>query len=142
MTSARVLIAEDEAIGAMFLRHTLERMGVQVVAMVASGLEAIDAALSQRPDFVLMDVKLQGEMDGVTAAKEIMERGGIPAVFISAFTPAEFSRRYGMRRGDFRYLAKPVMEEQLRRLMEEILTEKSTAQADPPPDGRRDPDRS
>ena len=71
MTNARILIVEDEAIVAKSIENRLMRLGYAVPAIAFSGTEAIQKVAETRPDLVLMDIKLQGEMDGVEAAKEI-----------------------------------------------------------------------
>jgi DNA-binding NarL/FixJ family response regulator len=69
--AARILIVEDERLIAVDLQRRLTRLGYTIVALAASGVEAIQKALALRPDVVLMDIRLQGEMDGVEAAQQI-----------------------------------------------------------------------
>ena len=79
----RVLIAEAHPIVALGLTDLLHELGCELVGSVASGLEAIRAAGAHRPDLLLMDVDLRGEMDGITAGVEIHNRLGIRAVFLA-----------------------------------------------------------
>src|SRR3954453_31780 len=79
----RVLIAEAHPIVALGLTDLLHELGCELVGSVASGLEAIRAAGAHRPDLLLMDVDLRGEMDGITAEVEIHNRLGIRAVFLA-----------------------------------------------------------
>ena len=79
----RVLIAEAHPIVALGLTDLLHELGCELVGSVASGLEAIRAAGAHRPDLLLMDVDLRGEMDGITAAVEIHNRLGIRSVFLA-----------------------------------------------------------
>ena len=67
--SARIIIAEDESIGAMYLRRTLEGFGHRVLGIEETGEGVVGRALACKPDLVVMDVRLKGDMDGVTAAK-------------------------------------------------------------------------
>jgi diguanylate cyclase (GGDEF)-like protein/PAS domain S-box-containing protein len=82
--TTRILLAEDEAIVALDERTTLERLGYQVVDQVATGALAVEGARRHRPDLVLMDIKLQGDMDGIEAARTIREEHDIPVMFVTA----------------------------------------------------------
>jgi CheY-like chemotaxis protein len=84
MTKVRILIVEDEMITAMHEREILESSGYEVTGIVASGEEAIKHAEIERPDLVLMDITLEGEMDGVQAAWKIWDDYDIPVVFVTA----------------------------------------------------------
>jgi len=66
------------------MRHKLESMGYDVSAIVSSGEEAVRMAEELHPDLVLMDIVLQGEMDGVEAAGQIKTRFDIPVVYVTA----------------------------------------------------------
>ena len=68
---SRILVVEDESIVAMDIEEQLLGLGYQVSGLVASGEEAIQSATSQRPDLVLMDIMLEGEIDGIKAAETI-----------------------------------------------------------------------
>lgn len=74
----RILIVEDEFILAMNLKENLEWLGYTVVDIVDSGETAIEKATELRPDLVLMDIKLRGEIDGIEAAGEIWNCLQIP----------------------------------------------------------------
>lgn len=64
-----------------------------MVALAASGLDAIQKALTLRPDVVLMDIRLQGGMDGIEAARQIRASVGIPVVFMTAYVDEETTQR-------------------------------------------------
>ncbi len=81
----RILIVEDEQIIAADLASQLARMGHQVVGMASEGQEALDLADRLRPELVLMDVKLEGQMTGTEAARIIQDRTGAGIVFVTAF---------------------------------------------------------
>jgi CheY-like chemotaxis protein len=89
--TARILIVEDEQIIAADLRNKLWRMGHEVVGMAIAADEAISIAELVRPDLVLMDVQLEGEMTGTEAARIIQERTGSQVIFITAY-PGVFLR--------------------------------------------------
>lgn len=84
--SLRVLIVEDEQIVAADIETKLVRMGHRVVGIAASGREAISLAEEGKPEIVLMDIQLQGEMKGTEAARRIRERTGAQIIFITAFS--------------------------------------------------------
>ncbi len=108
----RVLIVEDEGIVALDLRQRLIRLGYEVPETVASGERAIQAATRHAPDVVLMDIHLQGKMDGIEAAKHIVESLHLPVIYLTAYSEentlarARATRPYG-------YLLKPFSEREL-----------------------------
>jgi CheY-like chemotaxis protein len=120
MPGLRLMIVEDEAIGAMYLRHTVEGMGHRVLSIVDSGEDAIKAALDQRPDLVLMDIRIRGDIDGVMAAYSIKAATEIPSILVSAYGKNEL-RQYRNVEEDFLFLGKPVLEEELRRAIDTVL---------------------
>lgn len=85
MNKARLLIVEDEVIVAEDLKIRLAQLGYTVVGSTASGEDAVALAAQVRPDLVLMDIHLKGQMDGITATHEIRDRLSVPVVFLSAF---------------------------------------------------------
>jgi two-component system, cell cycle sensor histidine kinase and response regulator CckA len=85
---ARIVIVEDESVTALDVARQLRRLGYQVVALARTGPEAISHALAHRPDLVLMDIRLQGAMDGIEAARRIQVAAPIPVVYMSAHADA------------------------------------------------------
>jgi two-component system, sensor histidine kinase len=81
----RVLIVEDESITALDLQQVLLSSGYDCAASVNSGEAAIETCERQRPDLVLMDIHLQGEMDGIQAGSRIGADLGIPIVYLTAY---------------------------------------------------------
>jgi DNA-binding NarL/FixJ family response regulator len=79
----RVLIVEDEILIALDLHRELTAAGFEVVCVAASAEEAVSIAQRERPDAVLMDIRLRGARDGVDAALEIWQRFKICSVFAS-----------------------------------------------------------
>jgi CheY-like chemotaxis protein len=80
----QLLLVEDEAISALALKRLVGRLGYEVRAITATAEDAIRLAGEILPDIVLMDIRLAGEMDGIAAAREIRERFGIGAIFMTA----------------------------------------------------------
>ena len=82
----RILIVEDEGIIALELKKKLEKKGYQVIRIVSSGEEAVEWVMKSRPDLVLMDIKLNGPMTGIEAAREILSRVNLPIIYLTAFS--------------------------------------------------------
>lgn len=125
MPNARILIVEDESVSALFLRLVLEKAGHQVVGTVRSGEEAIASVAGLEPDVMLMDVKLDGELDGVETAGRIQALHGIPSIFMTAYSLEEFERIYGLA-AVVEPLQKPVQQEELLRRVNSALTSGET----------------
>ena len=81
----RILIVEDEQIIAADIEIKLGLLGHEVVGTAISGDEAIRMAADLRPELVMMDIQLQGRMNGVEAARAIEERAGARIIFVTAF---------------------------------------------------------
>jgi len=81
-----VLIVEDEILIADELSERVSRLGFSVIAAVDSAEEGIEIAVSERPDLVLMDIRLRGEKDGVEAAQEIRQQVDVPIVYLTAYS--------------------------------------------------------
>lgn len=109
--SARILIVEDEQLVAADLEAKLQRLGHEVVGIAASGPEAIRLAEQTNPNLVLMDIRLQGEMDGVEAARKVQARSNARVIYVSAF--AQLSRLNGGSPPPETCLTKPFSSTQL-----------------------------
>jgi diguanylate cyclase (GGDEF)-like protein len=112
MCQKKILIVEDESIIAEDISDSLISLGYRITGMVYSGEEAIEAAAKCRPDLVLMDVNLQGEIDGITAAAEIRARFQIPVVYLTAYADENTLRRVNATK-PFGYIVKPFEEKNL-----------------------------
>lgn len=82
----RALIVEDEILIAEELKARLSLLGFSVIATVDSGEEGIAIASRERPDLVLMDIRLKGKKDGVQATKEIRQQVDVPIVYLTAYS--------------------------------------------------------
>lgn len=80
---ARIVIVEDDSLVAMGMKLYLESRGHRILAVAATGEQAVESSLDGPPDLVLMDVRLKGEMDGIEAAHRILAQANIPIVFVS-----------------------------------------------------------
>ena len=101
----RVLIAESEALIRLDLAEMLREEGYDVVGEAGDGQEAVDLALSLRPDLVIMDVKMP-RRDGIDAAAEIAEKRIAPIVVLTAFSQRDLVEK-ARDAGAMAYLVKP-----------------------------------
>ncbi len=101
------LVVEDSSITAKDLKMSLEDLGYIVTAMAASGEDAIKKVDNERPDLILMDIKLEGKMDGIDTANRInTELHFIPIIYLTGFTDKEMVNRAKITEA-FGYLLKP-----------------------------------
>jgi response regulator NasT len=107
----KVLIAEDETLIRLDLRGMLESAGLEVCAEARDGIEAVELAGSTSPDVAVLDVKMP-RLDGIEAARRILDERPMPIVLVSAFTEQSLVRR-AAEAGVYGYLAKPFREEDL-----------------------------
>jgi PAS domain S-box-containing protein len=106
------MIVEDEAIVVTHLRIHLTQLGYQVVGTAAKGERALALAAEVRPDLVLMDIGLQGPMDGIETAIAMRRRFQIPVVFLTAHAERTLLQRAKLAE-PFGYIIKPVKERDL-----------------------------
>ncbi len=116
MMPARVMIVEDEAITAMATGAMLKRLGHVVMASVSSGEAALAVCQQQQPDLVLMDIRLDGDLDGIETARLLRRDADVPVVFVSAYADDQTRRRAAETR-PMAFIAKPLDEVDLGRLM-------------------------
>ncbi|NET55118.1 MAG: diguanylate cyclase [Symploca sp. SIO2E6] len=116
----KILIVEDESVVAWDIQETLEQLGYKVVANVTSGAEAIQIPAAIKPDLVLMDIRLEDEMDGITAAGQIRDRFDIPIIYLTAHTD-EYTWQRAISTNPYGYLVKPFQERELQTTIEIAL---------------------
>jgi CheY-like chemotaxis protein len=117
---ARVLIAEDERLVARDLERRLRRLGYMVVALVSTGTEAVDQALEQKPDMVLMDIRLRGQMDGIEAVAAIRKQLDVRTIYTTAYTDEATMARAQATEPDA-FLHKPFSSRSLQQVVQQIL---------------------
>ncbi|MBI5679478.1 MAG: response regulator [Methanobacterium sp.] len=86
MVNARILVVEDERITAEDIKDSLINLGYEVSDLVSSGEEAVRKVEELQPDLILMDIRLEGEMDGIEAADKIREKYDIPVIYLTAYS--------------------------------------------------------
>ena len=107
----RILVAEDETIIRLDLKEMLEHAGFEVCAEARDGDEAVALAHSEQPDLAIMDVKMP-KLDGIEAARRILDERPIPIVMLTAYGHEELVSR-AVEAGVFGYLVKPFREQDL-----------------------------
>ena len=123
----KVIIVEDERIVAENLRMVLEDEKIDVTGVVASGEEAVRIAELTSPDVVLMDIRIQGQLDGIQAA--ILIQNILPTrpriLFISAHAKESFPHLHVLTPGTFGYLTKPYTPEDLMAAIDALIDDSS-----------------
>jgi PAS domain S-box-containing protein len=112
MSGAKVLVVEDEGLVALSLQRKLQSFGYEVPAVVSSGEEAVRQALESEPDLILMDIMLDGGIDGVDAAGRIRSEIDVPIVYLTAYSDHATVER-AKATEPFGYLIKPFEEREL-----------------------------
>ena len=117
MSKKRIMVVEDEGITAMRIKNSLEQMGYHVTSTVFSGEEAIIKANEDRADLVIMDIVLDGKMDGIEAAGQIRSLLKIPIVYLTAHSDDKMLKRIKDTE-PFGYINKPFDERELQAVVE------------------------
>lgn len=117
MNSRRILVVEDEAIVALDIQNRLRHMGYETVGVCATGEEAVDKAGKLKPDIILMDIMLEGGMDGIEAAGVIKENFGIPVIYLTAYADQKTLERAKIT-NPFGYIIKPFEDRELQTTIE------------------------
>ncbi|MBU3968060.1 MAG: response regulator [Euryarchaeota archaeon] len=113
MIKKQILVVEDESIVAEHIRRSLQNMGYSVSSVASSGEKAIKEVEEKVPDLVLMDIVLQGDMDGIETANQIRSRFNIPVVYLTAYSDEKILERAKITE-PFGYVIKPFNERELR----------------------------
>lgn len=109
MAKINVLVVEDESIVSKDIQHSLKKLGYNVVGSSATAEKAIELAISERPDIILMDIMLKGEMNGIEAADEIRKTCAIPIIFLTAYADESTLSKAKITE-PFGYILKPFKE--------------------------------
>jgi len=120
MSHVNILVVEDESIVALDIKNRLQKSGYYVVGLTSSGEESVRIAAKLRPDIVLMDIKLKGDMDGVEAAEQIRANFNIPIIYLTAYAD-ELTLQRAKITESFGYLLKPFEERELTATIETAL---------------------
>ncbi|XHX78763.1 MAG: response regulator [Stenomitos frigidus ULC029] len=116
----QILIVEDESVIAFNLQETLEALAYSVPAIAVSGAQALHHAAEFRPDLVLMDIRIKGEIDGIQAAEQIWHQFQIPVIYVTGHSDKSTVERARLT-APFGYLLKPIKERELYVTIESAL---------------------
>lgn len=112
MAGNRILIVEDDGIIALHIQTILSKLGYQIAGIAASGIEAITLAEQKYPDLILMDISLQGDLDGVDVAEQLHRKSDTPIIYLTAYSDEKTLRRAKIS-DPFGYILKPFDERTL-----------------------------
>ncbi len=121
MTKGSILVVEDERIIALDIKQSLMSLGYAVPAIASSGLQELEKVIQFSPDLVLMDIMLQGEMDGVKTAEKIRRVYQIPVVYLTSHTD-EITLQRAKETEPFGYIVKPFDDKDLYTTLEIAMT--------------------
>jgi len=117
MDKIQIIVVEDESVVREYIRGTLKDLGYQVSAAVGTGEDAIAQAEKIKPDLMLMDIRLKGEIDGISAAAHIKSQFNIPVVYLTSYSDDKTLDR-AKETDPFGYIMKPFDEKELRATIE------------------------
>jgi signal transduction histidine kinase len=120
MTQAKVLVVEDERVVAMHLRQQLSRLGYNVPAMATAGKQALQQIQELLPDVVLMDIHIEGDIDGIETAARIPPELHIPVIYLTAYSEEATLERARLTK-PYGYLLKPFSERELHAAIQMVL---------------------
>lgn len=120
MAAPQILVVEDSSIIARDIQRILRKLGYAVPSLAYSGKQALAAAEENRPDLVLMDIVLKGDMDGIETAALLRERFNIPVVYLTAYADESTLQRAKITE-PFGYVLKPFQERELHVAIEMAL---------------------
>jgi len=122
----KLLVVEDEFLIAILLQRNLEVLGYEIGELVISGEEAIESVEKERPDVILMDIRLGGAMDGIEAAEVICARHDIPIVFMTGYSD-EATMERAMKLQPVAFLIKPVGPYEIRAVIDTVFKDQGPA---------------
>ncbi|MGE5499308.1 MAG: ATP-binding protein [Syntrophothermus sp.] len=125
MKSTKILVVEDENIVAIDIKRRLANLGYDVVGVLSSGEEAVLKCGELGPDLILMDIMLEGKIDGIEAAVQIKHKYSVPVIFLTAYTDEKTIQRAKIAE-PFGYILKPFEVRDLRSTIEIAIYKAST----------------
>ena len=117
MSKYNILIVEDENIVALNIKTILKHLHYNTLGPVSSGEAAIELAVSQKPDLILMDIKLRGKLDGIEAAEIIKKTTDIPIIYVTAYSDEKILKR-SVASDPYGYIVKPFDKKELKTAIE------------------------
>jgi len=120
MAKTNILIVEDESIIASVIAVALKKFEYEVIDILDSREAAVAAALQKKPDLILMDIRLQGAMDGIAAVEQIQRQMDIPIIYLTAYADEPTLER-AKKTKPYGYIPKPFQEIELKTTIEMAL---------------------
>jgi CheY-like chemotaxis protein len=115
MTGRQIFIVEDEAVNALFLKTLLEKNHT-ISGIAANGIDAIRQINEKKPDLIIMDIRLEGELSGIDVINEIQKGGQVDHIYCTAYTDEELIED-AMKTGPLKIIIKPVDISELRKII-------------------------
>lgn len=119
----KVLIVEDDFMLCLINRKSIELIGYHVVATATNGQDAIKAAKKYNPDVILMDLRLDGEMDGIDTMNEIVKFSDVPVIYLTG-NSEEVNKDRAAKTNLLGFCVKPVHFEELKALFSKVQQKK------------------
>ncbi len=117
MVMKKILLVEDDMILCLLNKKIVISLGHEVVGMERKANEAIQAVAECQPDYILMDVRLKGDLDGIDAMEEIAKISDAPAIYITGSSDEETFQR-AKKTNMAAFLTKPISYEMLKEILE------------------------
>jgi len=114
---SKILIVEDEVIIALYIQNVLHKNGYPDTNLVSSGQACLDELKKQRVDLILMDISLDGDMDGVETAEIINKSYDIPIIFLTAYSDNDILQKAKLI-NPYGYIIKPINAKELYAMVE------------------------
>jgi signal transduction histidine kinase len=120
MTKTRIMLVEDERIVALNLKQRLTKLGYEIAALATSGAAALQEIARSRPDVVLMDINIEGDIDGIETASRIPDEYRTPVIYLTAYSEQATLDR-ARATNPYGYLLKPFSERELHATIQMVL---------------------
>jgi DNA-binding NarL/FixJ family response regulator len=124
--ATQILVVEDDALVAGYIRDVLEESGYGVLGAASTGAEAFALAAAQQPRLALVDIMLAGPLDGIAVAQELRERFGVPSIFLSGVDDPAIIEQARIAR-PLGFLPKPFRPSQVFNALERALKQPTEA---------------
>ncbi len=123
LAKTKILIVEDEIITAMSLKQLFEHWGLGRCKQVSSGKDAIEKTMIEKPDIVLIDIHLKGELNGIETAKQLQANFSVPVIFITGYSDEETIKE-AKKMKPVGYFVKPLDFYKLKSTIESVVRKK------------------
>ena len=115
----KVLIVEDDLILSMVNKKYVEILGHQVAHSVRNGADAIEAVKKYNPDIILMDIRIEGQIDGIEAMEEIRKFSNVPVVYLTGNSEPVTKNR-AEKTNMLAFIVKPISKDDLKHILNDL----------------------